>query len=271
MSEESKEIVKPPMFRGMPVLLDTASHADAKVKLIGNYHFADGFTCYLSFPELYEACKEYVVTFTKGTDGEVVPITILGMRQGENVYVRKDGSWDARYIPAYIRRYPFGLAELAGGGGAVNDASSDEATEETPLGLILDEDVLSGVEGESLFDEKGEATPFLQQYINLLQVFQGERGQTVRACALMEEKGLFKEFNLELKDSQGHLMSLTGMMMVDGERFDALSGDDLKELRDVGAIPMIYAHLFSQSNTQLFAERYARYVDENPRSQEATH
>ena len=35
-------------------------------------------------------------------------MAILGIQEGQNLFVMPDGRWDRRaYIPAYIRRYPF--------------------------------------------------------------------------------------------------------------------------------------------------------------------
>ena len=34
-------------------------------------------------------------------------MVILGVEKDENLYVKQPGSWDARYVPAFVRRYPF--------------------------------------------------------------------------------------------------------------------------------------------------------------------
>ena len=39
------------------------------------------------------------------------PLAVMGMRQGSNLFVGADGAFEVgAYIPAYIRRYPFVLA-----------------------------------------------------------------------------------------------------------------------------------------------------------------
>jgi hypothetical protein len=35
------------------------------------------------------------------------PAALLGLREAENLFVDRDGKWDARYVPAFVRRYPF--------------------------------------------------------------------------------------------------------------------------------------------------------------------
>jgi hypothetical protein len=37
----------------------------------------------------------------------MMPVVLLGMRDKENLYVNESNQWEAKYIPAFIRRYPF--------------------------------------------------------------------------------------------------------------------------------------------------------------------
>src|SRR3990170_5032720 len=40
-------------------------------------------------------------------------MAITGLRDGQNLFVNKNGSWPAGvYIPAYLRRYPFYTAQM---------------------------------------------------------------------------------------------------------------------------------------------------------------
>ncbi len=36
-----------------------------------------------------------------------MPAVLLGIRDQENLYVDDNGAWNAKYIPAFVRRYPF--------------------------------------------------------------------------------------------------------------------------------------------------------------------
>jgi hypothetical protein len=56
--------------------------------------------------EFASAALEYAVVFG-GTGDAVMPITVLGVRTNGNLYVTKEGGWQAKYIPAFVRRYPF--------------------------------------------------------------------------------------------------------------------------------------------------------------------
>jgi hypothetical protein len=37
----------------------------------------------------------------------VQPIAILGLKTDQNSYLDSEGRWKARYLPAFVRRYPF--------------------------------------------------------------------------------------------------------------------------------------------------------------------
>ena len=67
----------------------------------------------LASVEIPHAAREYTIVFA-GTD-EVQPIVLLGVGAQENLYVTEDGGWDAAYIPAFVRRYPFVFSKSAEG------------------------------------------------------------------------------------------------------------------------------------------------------------
>lgn len=77
-----------------------------------NFLFArDTTAVLLAGVEFAEAGREYPIVFIRGQDQQLRPVALLGVRNGENLFVDEQGKWDARYIPAFVRRYPFVLAE----------------------------------------------------------------------------------------------------------------------------------------------------------------
>lgn len=53
--------------------------------------------------EFPAAAAEYAVVFA-GNEEAVMPAVILGMREQENLYLGPLGGWQAKYIPAFLRR-----------------------------------------------------------------------------------------------------------------------------------------------------------------------
>ena len=61
--------------------------------------------------EFARAAAVYPIVFVEDkTKDAFRPVTLLGLDAGENLFVSESGKWEASYIPAIIRRYPFALA-----------------------------------------------------------------------------------------------------------------------------------------------------------------
>src|SRR4029453_5611078 len=109
----------PSLYR-RPIALDPAQHLKRKLQPLADFSIArELHAVHLTATEFPQAALEFPIVFveTDASDGAgrpaMVPAALLGLSHGENLYV--DGSrWDARYIPAYIRPYPFLTATLPG-------------------------------------------------------------------------------------------------------------------------------------------------------------
>ena len=97
-------------------------------------------------------------------------------------FVDAQDRWLARYLPAFVRRYPFVLAEVPG----------------QSLAVCIDEAYpgLSETEGEALFDDKGQETPYLKQTLEFLTQYQREHARTEAFCKRLQDNGLLKETNV---------------------------------------------------------------------------
>ncbi len=60
---------------------------------------------------------------------------MLGFRNDENLFVDENGKWDAKYIPAFVRRYPFVLAEAFEGSKKASEQMLEVRIDETFPGL----------------------------------------------------------------------------------------------------------------------------------------
>jgi SapC len=87
-----------------------ARHGNWSLEVGTNYAFCRNIKSVpVMAAEFASAALEYAVVFG-GTGDAVMPVTVLGVRTNENLYVTKDGGWHANYIPAFVRRYPFVFA-----------------------------------------------------------------------------------------------------------------------------------------------------------------
>ena len=225
-----------PMFYQKPIVLNEKEHKDWKIEAVEDYRFAKKTnSVYLMSAEFVLASKEYPVVFIRNND-VVTPIALLGLEQDNNSFVVPKGGWDADYIPAYVRRYPFIPATKEG---------SDE------LMLCIDADY-KGLNSKkaklALFDKAGKPDVITQQAINLLQSYNVENKTTAEFCKVIDDLGLFEEAQVEGTNAKGDNVKLGGFFRINHKRFTELDAKTVKRLFDNGALELIYAHFQSLAN-----------------------
>lgn len=199
--------------------------------------------------EFVEAGKEYPIAFAKAGDGHFVPVAVLGLIDGENLFVNEAGRWTGRYIPAFIRRYPFVPAEQA---------------EDKQLIVCFDDTSprFNDSTGEPLL-VNGEPSAFLQQIIGFLREFHAESQRTAKFAAALHELDLLTERRADAVSPTGERYSLSGLWVVDETTFQKISGEILETLFRDGSLGLIYSHLASLSNFARLLERKAAATAEN--------
>jgi hypothetical protein len=233
------------MYYEKPVLLDRDKHRKLRVKPGSSFAFArKANSLYLAGVEFNEACKEYAIVFTRGAHQKIVPVAMLGLRSRENLFVDAGENWAASYVPAFVRRYPFVLAELPG----------------QSLGVCVDEAYggLDNKEGEALFDARGGNTPFLQNALDFLTRYQQEFGRTEAFCRRLEQAGLLMEMNAKAQLGDGRSFAVNGLLVVDEKKLMALPDAVALSLFRAGELHLISMHLASLSNMQKLVELMAQ-------------
>lgn len=181
------------------------------------------------------ASPEYAIVFAE-SGSEVVPVVILGARAGENLYLKEDDSWSARYIPAFVRRYPFVFA--AKGDGKTFTLCVDEAFQ----GLNYQG------RGQALFDAEGKQTPHVDSVLRFLQEYTAQFSRTQAFCRKLAELKLLEPMQAQFTLAGGQKMSLTGFQAVDRKRLKALPPESLAQLAATDELELVYLHLQSLRN-----------------------
>ena len=88
------------------------NHSHLFVKGTDNFLFAKDFhIAPIALKEFFRAAAYYPIIFLEEPSSkEFRPVALLGLQQGENLYIDDQGKWLVPYVPAAIRRYPFTLA-----------------------------------------------------------------------------------------------------------------------------------------------------------------
>ena len=194
--------------------------------------------------EFASAALEYAVVFG-GTGDAVMPLAVLGLRPDENLYVTNQGGWQARYIPAFVRRYPFVFS------------SRDEGKTFT---LCIDEafpGFNQGGRGERLFGEDGKPTPYVENVLKFLQQYQLEFQRTQGFCKKLKDLNLLEPMQAQINLGSGERMALGGIL----GRGPCTAQDAIgQRARRVGALGRTRIDLYAPDvNAKLrYGERSAR-------------
>jgi len=228
-------------------------HAEWSLRPDPGFGFAAGTNSVpLMTTEFAAAVADYPIVFSFDGDA-VLPVAVLGIDGDRNLFVTQDGRWDAGYLPAFVRRYPFVLSTSADG---------------QTLTLCLDEAFdgfdRKGREGERLFDDAGERTPFLSRALEFVGAYQAEHRTTAAFGAELKELDLLEPQQAQLTLNGAGPRTLTGFHCVSRVRLAALDGGVLKELAASGALEMIYLHLQSLRNFESLMRRLAARPEAAP-------
>jgi hypothetical protein len=210
-----------------------ARHGEWSVEVGADYGFCRGVNSVpLMEVEFPPAAGEFVIVFG-GTGDTVMPAAILGLREEQNLYVAEDGAWQAKYIPAFLRRYPFVFS------------STDEQKTFT---LCIDEGFPGfnqDDKGARLFNEEGEPTEYVDNVLKFLQQFQVEFNRTRDFCKKLKDLNLLEPMQAQVSLDSGEKMMLSGFSVVDRARLKTLPADTLAELVSSNELELIYNHLHS--------------------------
>ncbi len=242
-----------PLFYQRIIPLDRELHKNLKLRSTGDFAFAAEATLVpLLLNEFAHAAREYPIAFMRDAEHRLLPVVLTGVPGGRNVFVDATGQWQARYVPAYVRRYPFVFAETG----------TDQLT------VCFDEacDAVNDSEGLPLFEETGDDGPTLQPVLALLAQYQQQALLTQALMQRLDESGLMMEANAKADLPDGRSLSLTGFWIVDEARLKNLPEATLKDWFSTGELGLDYAHLLSLGN---FLDLARQLPEAKPESQSA--
>jgi hypothetical protein len=225
------------------VPVSSERHRNWSVRTGDNYAYASKTNAVpLMAVEFPVAAMEYAIVFT-GSDQAIVPAVIMGLRNDENVFLSPTGEWQAKYIPAYVRRYPFVFS------------TADEGKNFT---LCIDEQ-FSGCNqqgrGERLFDADGKRTQYLESVLEFVRQYQLHFQRTLVFCKKLDELNLLEPMQADMTLGDGQKISLAGFRAVNRDKLKALPGAQLEDLAKSDELELIFIHLQSMRNFPAMGER----------------
>ncbi len=168
------------LFYNEVVPITAERHSGWHASEVKDFSFAKNVNSVpLMATEFLSALSDYPIVFA-GDDDSVLPVLLLGMRNAENVFVSSEGNWNGRYIPAFIRRYPFVLA------------ISDDGEK---YFLCIDESFAGfnqSDDGPGLIAKDGTPTEYTASVLQFLAEYQAEFERTKVICKKLKDLNLLE-------------------------------------------------------------------------------
>lgn len=246
-----------PLNYKKPVPVTPERHKGTSVKEITDYKFSENNASVLTVgSELPKAASCYPIVFA-GQDDNLIPVSVLGLKNDENLFLDKKGKWEANfYIPSYLRRYPFIFME---------NPNKDQ------LILCIDEDsdLIVKSDVRPLFDKDGKRTSLTEDALRFCSAFQNEFEKTKKFTEALIEQDLLipHHANIQTKDNQR--FSIGGFRVIDEKKFNELPEDVYMEWRKLGYIGLVYCHLISMGNWHHLVSRAMERGDKGKSSAKA--
>ncbi len=239
----------PSLYR-RSIALDPVTHRHRKVVPLADYSIArDLHAVFVTATEFPQAALEFPIVFVETGRHDpagrpmMSPVALLGLSHGENLHI-EGTRWDARYIPAYIRRYPFSTAAMPGASG-IN---------------VLVDDAWSGFSdqvGEPLFNADDSPAPALKRAMDFLERFELEAERTHAFCERVVMLGVLKEMKADATLPNGETLSVDGFHTIDEDKLRALPDSTVLELWRNGLLMLMQVHLMSIVNIRHLVNKKA--------------
>lgn len=201
-------------------------------------------TLAVSCGEFVATARDYPIAFASVQGKTFAPVALLGLGEGQNFFIDATGCWDSRYyVPAYVRRYPFCLAQVSAEGKPHNER------------IVCIEKAYLDANGLALYGDDGKSTKNWATFEQLLQNYEKDLELTAQMCDAFARLGLFEPFEFRILNGDQPSLTIKGMYRIDEKRFLELKPASHSVLVTKGFMGAIYSHFNSLSNFTRLYER----------------
>ena len=227
-----------PLFYAAPEALNPERHGSLGISTSADVGFArNAHAIPILASEMPAAMRSYPIVFIGSAKA---PVIITGLRQDQNLFIEADGTWSRpHYVPAYVRRYPFILADDPRTPGRLTlcvDRSSDRVVE------------VSNATGTAPLFDGNDAGAVTKQALAFCNQFQIDFAATRAMVDKINEHGLFAPRQSQVTLESGEILNLTDFQIIDEAAFNKLGDEAFLDLRKSGALALLYCHLASSNS-----------------------
>jgi len=225
------------LFYSQPEPLNNDAHAKIGLRRIDRpFAFASGAQAVpLTVTEFGVAALSFPIIFA---GDKRQPLGVMGVSGNTNMFVQENGFFEVGvYVPAYIRRYPFVLA-------------NDEVRQQMVVCIDRGAAMLGDLPDLPFFDPAGEPTDYTKNCIQFCNDYEVEIRRTESFIALLTELDLFETRKTTYTPnnpdgSPGQSQDIAEYFAISEDRLKALPDDKVRNLLTTGALNQIFAHLHS--------------------------
>ncbi len=231
------------LFYKSPVLLNREEHKSLQYQASSDFSFSQNVNSVpVTGVEFFEASRDFPVLFSKDNNGDYFPLALLSLTEDSHPLCAESGDWGERYVPAFIRRYPFALTD--------------------DKNVCLDESAphFNDENGLPLFTEEGETSETLNSVISFLDQFDQQHAQTVNFCSSAKDNDLFEPFNMQVMITKDQPLRLDGLFVLNEEQLNKLPKTEVNKWFKNGWLAWSYAHLHSLGSLKRMVSRHTKSV-----------
>ena len=229
-----------PQQTGLPVLyndlvpLSSDQHATWGTKALeGATFLKNQHAVPVIIDEFVQVQRHFPIIFAAADNP--VPLALMGLNEGVNVFLDDKGKFnEPLYVPAYIRRYPFMLAQLG-----PNPQELSLCFDPTSGAVDPDGDVVK------LFED-GQPSQGTKSILQFCESFEEGAQRTGAFLKELQDLDLLMDGEVSIQPEGAEQPYIyRGFKMVNEEKLRDLRGDQLRKMMQNGMLTLIMAHLFS--------------------------
>lgn len=218
--------------------LNHSEHSFYRYSVPDNLYFAKNLTLIpITFSEIKLLCCEFPIVVVQNDSGFM--LTIL-TGEKSNQALDENGKWKSKYLPAFLRKYPFILTQ-----------SSQKDT--LSLGFDMESGCFSSPEGEALFNGDGTPTSIVTESMSLLENIAKEMNITGGILEKLNEYEVLEASSYTVTKENEEPRQVGGFFIINREKISKLDDEKLLTISKNGWMEMIELQALSLKNIALLA------------------
>jgi hypothetical protein len=226
-------------------LLNNVDHHDLRIDTTNAAEFGDNQSIVQTFSsEFVQIQKDYPIFFQHNPQTQQIQaVALLGLQEGENLFLSETDGWQAKYIPAVMTKGPFLI-------GFQNQTSSGGQEHAPVVHIDLDNPRVNKEKGEAVFLEHGGNSPYLNHVSKVLMSIMDGMPATEAMIKAFTELNLLSDVNIEFTLANNEKHTLSGLQTIDEDKLNQLDAETIKALQQSGILYGAYLVISSFSNLQ---------------------